>query len=319
MCNTVTSILLLLLIGVAAGQDLVVQTTDVLVPALVKDSKGKLVFGLHAEDFLIEDDGVEQTVKLDETQALEPVSLVAAVQTGRTAFRELDQMQGLGAMLGPVFAQLGTQIAIVTFDSHVTLLRDFTDNEQLVRGDLKKVRPGDGGAVTLDAVIYSLKMLAAVPENHLRVLLLISETRDHGSAVNIADIIALAGSNKNTLVYTLAFSPAVSEVLDINRQANGPDLLAPILMASQAMRKNVPKAIASMTGGEYGLFRSRAGFEDRLQDFDNHLRNRYLLSFEPKAPHSGLHNIRVKLRGHRGATVLARNSYWIAQKVSPSH
>jgi len=45
-------------------------------------------------------------------------------------------------------------------------------------------------------------------------------------------------------------------------------------------------------------------------DFTNHLRARYLLSIEPKSPHPGLHQLRVRLRDADNKTVLARSSYW---------
>ena len=75
---------------------------------------------------------------------------------------------------------------------------------------------------------------------------------------------------------------------------------------------NTPKAIASQTGGEYELFESRKRFETRMIDFTNHLHNRYVLSFEPKNPKPGLHEIRVRLKEPGTATVLARSSYWVA-------
>jgi hypothetical protein len=69
-----------------------------------------------------------------------------------------------------------------------------------------------------------------------------------------------------------------------------------------------------MTGGEYELFATRKKFEVRMTDFTNHLHSRYLLSFAPKNPHPGLHQIRVRLRAQSGeaggATVLARSTYW---------
>jgi hypothetical protein len=66
-----------------------------------------------------------------------------------------------------------------------------------------------------------------------------------------------------------------------------------------------------MTGGEYELFSSRKGFETDLNSFANHLHNRYLLSFEPKSPHPGLHRIRVRLRNPSpDETVLFRSNYW---------
>lgn len=80
------------------------------------------------------------------------------------------------------------------------------------------------------------------------------------------------------------------------------------------MRKNVPSTVTSMTGGEYELFATRKKFEVRMNDFTNHLHSRYLLSFSPKNPQPGLHQIRVRLRPQShdavDATVLARTSYW---------
>ncbi|SPF35201.1 hypothetical protein SBA1_140092 [Candidatus Sulfotelmatobacter kueseliae] len=40
------------------------------------------------------------------------------------------------------------------------------------------------------------------------------------------------------------------------------------------------------------------------------MHSRYLLSFAPKNPQPGLHQIRVRLKDASDATVLARSSYW---------
>jgi len=152
------------------------------------------------------------------------------------------------------------------------------------------------------------------------VLLLISETRDHSSHLaKLDDVVSLIGGS-NATVYCLAFSPSLSQVLDTERGRNRdeaywdapPDVIAPILMARQAMRKNAAKAIALQTGGEYELFESRKRFETRMMDFTNHLHNRYVLSFEPRNPTPGLHQLRVRLKDTGSATVLARSSYWVA-------
>lgn len=45
-------------------------------------------------------------------------------------------------------------------------------------------------------------------------------------------------------------------------------------------------------------------------DFTNHLHNRYLLSFEPKDPHPGLHKVSVRLRAPKDAIIAARDRYW---------
>jgi|ERR1700722_524524 VWFA-related protein len=291
------------------------QSNIVLIPALVKDSQGSIVYGLQAQDFIVEDDGVAQTIRLDETPEAQPISLVVAIQRGRRAYAEFPRMHGLMAMLDPLFALGTAQVAVVEFDKQVKLAQDFTSNENLVDEDLKNLQPGNDGASILDAVRDSVDLLKKQPEDRLRILLLISEERDHGSTVKLEDAVAAVGQS-NALMYALVFSPALSNILDTERGTNknemnaSPDLFGPILMTVQAMRKNVPKTIAAMTGGEYELFATKKKFDIRMNDFTNHLHSRYLLSFAPKNPHPGLHQIRVRLKSAKKDTVLARTSYW---------
>ncbi len=293
------------------------QTNLVLVPTLVRDANGRPVYGLQAKDFVIEDDGVQQVVQLDDAAESNPVSLVIAIQRGRRASYEFPRIQGLYSMLQPVLDQADAEIALVEFDSTVELTRDFTSDSSLIARDLKNLQYGDSGAAILDAVYFSERLLEKVPKERQRVLLLISETRDHGSvwARKMNDVVTMVGTS-DTTIYALPFSPSLSNVLDTMRGNNieemneGPDLIAPLKMAVQAMKKNAPKTIASMTGGEYELFETRSTFENRMLDFTNHLHSRYLLSFEPKDPRAGLHHIRVGLRSRAEVTVLARTRYW---------
>jgi VWFA-related protein len=294
------------------------QSNVVVIPALVKSAQGEIVYGLGAKDFIVEDDGVEQPVRLDEAAEGRAVSLVVAIQRGRRANYEFPRIRGLSAMLGPMLeAGLG-RVAIVEFDSEVKLMQDFTGNSGAIAETLRELQPGDGGAAILDAVDYSVKMLEKAPRERQRVLLLISETRDHGShGAKVEDVVTEIGQS-STAVYALAFSPSRSNVLDtmrgnnINEMNPGPDLLAPLVMAAEAMKKNMPKTVAGMTGGEYELFATRKNFEARMIDFTNHVHSRYVLSIEPRSPHAGLHQIRVRLRGRGDGIVLARSSYWAA-------
>jgi VWFA-related protein len=308
--------LMLAVIAVAQEPTFRVQSNVVTVPILIKDDKGNVVYGLHAKDFIIEDDGTEQVAQLDEAAEAEPISMVVALQRGRRARREFPRMRGLSSLLSPIFGQPESQVALVEFDSTVRLTQAFTHNSEEIEGDLGRLEAGDESAAILDAVQYSVDLLDEAPKDHQRVLVLISETRDHGSRfTKIKDVVAATGRS-NTVVYALPFSPGISQVLDTERGRNkdewggSPDLLAPLIMASHAMRKNTAKAIAGMTGGEYEMFTSRKGFERLMTDFPNHLHSRYLLSFEPKNPHPGLHEIRVRSKEPRARTILARGTYW---------
>jgi VWFA-related protein len=311
-------LLFLLLCGGAVSQEITLhsQSNVVIIPALVKSANGEVVYGLGPKDFVVEDDGVEQTIRVDEAAEGSAVSLVVAIQRGRRADYEFPRIRGLSAMLDPmVEAGLGS-VAIVEFDSQVQLAQDFSSNSERTAGTLKELQPGDGGAAILDAVDYSVKMLEKAPKERQRLLLLISETRDHGSQAKVEDVVAEIGQS-NTTVYALAFSPSRSNVLDtmrgnnINEMHEGVDFLDLGYRVVQAMRKNTPETIAAMTGGEFESFATGKGFEAHMIDFTNHVHSRYLLSIEPKSPHEGLHQIRVRLRDVGDQVVLARSSYWV--------
>ncbi|PWT84729.1 MAG: hypothetical protein C5B58_04240 [Acidobacteria bacterium] len=102
--STFLSIFLALL-SAAFGQETTLRTRAnlVLLPTLVKDSQGSIVYRLQAKDFIVEDDGVEQPARLDETPEGQPISLVLAIQKGRRASYDFPRMEGLRAMLSPLF------------------------------------------------------------------------------------------------------------------------------------------------------------------------------------------------------------------------
>ncbi len=287
----------------------------VLVPTLVKDKEGSVVYGLEAGDFIIEDNGIPQTVRLDEAPEGQPLSLAIVVQKGRRASYEFPRIQGLRTMLDPLFALGKTRAAIVEFDSEARLARNFTTDGSLISADLATLEAGDSGAAILDAIAYAIELLKHEPDDRLRVLLLVSENHDHGSRIKIDDAVAAIGQ-ANTTMYALAFSPGVSNILDTARGTNkdemhgGVNFIDLAYRAAQAMRKNVPSTMAAMTGGECESFTSRKKFESKMNDFTNHMHSRYLLSFAPQDPKPGLHQIRVRLKQAGDAVVLARTSYW---------
>jgi hypothetical protein len=120
----------------------------------------------------------------------------------------------------------------------------------------------------------------------------------------------------NTLVLSLVFSPGKAEIIEWGRGeptgGTGTELniLAPLIMTMNAMRRNTPKTLAALSGGEYDPFTREKGFENRVAEVASHARNRYILSFHPTDLTPGLHTIEVKLTQDYGAHVVARNSYW---------
>ena len=170
------------------------QSNVVLVPALVKDQDGQVIYGLTADDFVIEDDGVPQAVELEDSVESDPVSVILVIQTGRRASREFSRIQGLSALVSPLLDQPHTRMALLEFDSHVQITRDFSEVSGDVDRYLQDLQPGDNGAVILDALNLAINLLGKESEDRKRVLLLVSEMRDHGSHIaTIDDIVAAVG------------------------------------------------------------------------------------------------------------------------------
>jgi hypothetical protein len=204
-----------------------VNTTVVLVPTLVEKSSGSVVYGLQPQDFALFDNGVPQKVHVDEDLDSQPVSLVICVQRGRDAALEFDKFARLGPLLQLFLGDGQGEAALVAFDSRPVFLSGFDRDTTYVQQQLSNLPPGDGGAAILDAVGYSVNLLAQRPDDHRRVLLLISETRDHGSRhVTIPELVERIGES-NTLVLSLAFSPGKAELLEWGKGNPGGDLLAP--------------------------------------------------------------------------------------------
>ena len=180
-CSFLILVALLAIPAIPQETTLYSQSILVFLPTLVKDSQGGVVYGLSASDFIVEDDGVAQSVRLDESPEAQPISLVIAIQKGRSAAKEFPRMQGLKTMLDPLFALGTARVAVVEFDSQVNLTRDFSRDETLIDADLMNLQSGDAGSGILDAIRYSVGLLRKEPDDRLRVLLLISETHDHGS------------------------------------------------------------------------------------------------------------------------------------------
>ena len=291
-----------------------VNTSVVLVPTLVEKSSGAVVYGLQPKDFTLLDNGVLQSVHVDEDLDSSPVSLVICMQRGRDAALEFDKFARLGPLL-ELFTGAGHgEVALVVFDSKPVYLEGFQKDTSYIQRDLQQLPEGDGGAAILDAVGYSVELLEQRPADHRRVLLLISETRDHGSKnVTIPQLVEHIGTT-NTLVLSLAFAPSKAELIDWGRgNTDGGtelNLLAPLMMTINAMRRNTPKTLAAMSGGEYAPFTREKGFENRVAEVASHARNRYMLSFHPTDLTPGLHTIKVSLAENYGARVVTRASYW---------
>jgi VWFA-related protein len=291
-----------------------VTTNEVLVPTLVEKHDGEVIYGLTQKDFVLEDNGVPQKIRVQEEMDTAPVSLVVAVEEGGVSALEFDKLAKLGPLLDLFLSDGRSQAALVGFDSVPHLIHDYTHSSDEIGDALQHLEPGNGGDAILDTVSYAVDLLEDSPKQYRRVLLLVSEKRDHGSKHTRPEKLAEKIGRSDILVLSISFSPSRAEFLHDVKDSGDDRIMNPIssiAMIAQAFKKNVAKEIAGMSGGEYNTFTGDKAFEQRVVDAAKHARNRYLISFSPSDPTPGLHTIRVKTVQDYGARIVTRANYWL--------
>ena len=292
-----------------------VTAKEVLVPTLVEKPDGDVVYGLKPSDFVLEDNGVSQKIRVQEEMDTAPVALVVAVEEGGVSALEFDKLAKLGPLLDLFLSDGRGEAALVGFDSSPHLIVDYTHSSDDVDDALKHLQPGDGRDAILDTLSYSVDLLATQPKEYRRVVLLISEERDHGSKHTKPDQLIKKIGRGDVLVLSVSFSPSRAEFLhDVKDSGDNRTMstISTLLMAVQAFKKNVAKEVAKESGGEYETFTGDKRFEQRVVEAARHVRNRYLISFSPSDQTPGLHTIRVKTAQDYGARIVARANYWMA-------
>ena len=181
------------------------SSTVVLVPALVKTKTGETVFSLTAEDFILKDNGVPQTLHLETDTDSQPLALVVIVETGGQGARHLRDYDNLGPELDAVIGDVRHLVAVVGFDSKPRIAQDFTDDTDVAAKTIATLNEGDQGAAILDALDFGIDLLRDVPPRYRRAVLLITETADSGRETSL-DAAVRSVSDTNTAIYSFGFS-----------------------------------------------------------------------------------------------------------------
>src|SRR6185437_10316379 len=299
-------------------------TTLVVVPTLVQTTDNALVFSLKADDFVLTDDGVPQKVTLED-ESTRPLSLVVLMQTGGAARGQFPSYANLSTMIESILGPAPNKVSIVNFDSRPEAASPFTSDVAEWKDAIDHPDVGDSGAAIFDGLEYAIGLLKQQPANTRRAILLISQEHDDGSQAKVKDVVRDLGET-NTAVYSMTFSSektAFKQAFKDPPHLNPPmnigagsfqgyfNLSEPLGMILGSMKKNMSAEIAALSGGETSSFDNAVELGDDLNMLNNHIRNRYILSFYPTSQNAGLHTITVRLPQHPGLLVSARRNYWL--------
>ena len=301
------------------AQEPVIRTNVplVLVPVTVTDAKGKPVDGLQQEDFILDDDGQEQRqVRLDTSDTvLAPVAMVVAIQSSGISEPALARIHRVGAMIQPLVAGERGEAAVLTYDSEVRTLQQFTRDSAFITGAFEVVEPRTiKSAKLVDAVIEGVNLLETRPENYRRIMLILGESRDRGSKAKL-DKAVEAAQRAGVALYPMTYSAQkiawASKPGDAPPLPEAPDYAGAVVELARLTTTNTADAFARATGGRHLSFTTLDGLEGAISRLGEEVHSQYLLSFAPgSSRNKGYHRIAVTVKSKRDVVVRARPGYW---------
>ncbi len=224
--------------GVAGAQEFGVDTGEVLtvedpelitfsteinvvsIPVVVTGPKGVYIHGLEKSDFTVIDNDAPQQIT-DFDVSFQPISMVICVQTSDRIESMLDQLEKTAYLFTEaVLGEFG-QTAIIGFDSRIKILSEFTNDAKKIDRTLSNLRVGANGIRVSDAVYEGIRLLLKQPENHKRVVVVISEGQDNGSQIRLGETIRTAQLN-GIQVYPIYLSTLKSRLKDPPKPPAGP-------------------------------------------------------------------------------------------------
>ena len=149
----VTALLLAAAFGAYAQDDqykIRAKVDLVVVPVTVKGGGEKLITSLKKEDFILLEDGHQQTIT---NFTMDPVPLSAAVvvDTG-LGHDALDKVQKTFPALEGAFSKFD-EVALYKYDKFVTKVLDFSKDSDTVRATMDKLRDIQARSMTTDASV----------------------------------------------------------------------------------------------------------------------------------------------------------------------
>ncbi len=319
------------------------DVVNVQVPVTVRDAKGNFINGLTPFDFQLLDQGIPQPLKLD--VAAHPISLAIAVQSDATTRQILPTVQKSASLFFPLVAGDSGRIAVAGFDHRVTWHTGFTSNPDEIKAAFGKLKPGSNQHHLDDAAMEGVRLLQKEGKDRRKILILISETRDKGSAVTPRDVLTQA-EFADVTVYPVSMNHLLNQ-LTTQAEPNRPHAVPPEYRgnlpmgvmrtgttdAQQNMGNWTPifkeifalikgvfvdnslETYAKFTGGREQNFVSQGGLEDAVRQIGEEIHSQYLLTFAPNSPEGGYHEIEVKvLSASPNLKISSRPGYWLAPR-----
>ena len=176
------------------------EIDEVTVPVTVLSPKGEYIHDMIQQDFTILDNDVVQEVVGFDVSFL-PISMVICVQTSDRVAGILGDIRKTAYLFTELVLGEHGEAALMTFDSRIKLLVDFTNDTKKIETGLKGMRIGTSAVALADAMYSAIRMLLKRPESHRKIIVVISESQNNGSRIGLGE------SLRTAQLYNIAIYP----------------------------------------------------------------------------------------------------------------
>jgi VWFA-related protein len=277
-----------------------VQVNLVNLFATVRDKHKAIVTGLKQDDFQVYEDGQLQEITNFSAESNLPITLGILIDTSGSEYYMLSGEKEAGSrFLGRVLRK-GDLAMIMTFDTDVDLLADFTDDRGLLDRAINRAQinvpvggvivqgplptSGSGGTNFYDAV-YLAAHDKLSSEAGRKAVVVLTDAEDTGSKLQLGDAIE-AAQRTDTVVHIL-------------------------LVAADGGDQSVARRLTDDTGGRMIIVRSERNLEQAFDQISEELRSQYTIGYTPtNKKHDGSYRkIRVEMK-NKDYSVLTRRGYY---------
>src|SRR5580658_7613366 len=244
----------------------------------VTDAHGAPVAGLKKENFVLQEDGREQTIKVFDKESALPISIALAIDTSLSTRHDLPLEQASAKRFVRDIVRPVDALSVFSFSEAVSQSPfGYTADMKRIDEGIDHIRLGAATAL-FDAVYLASRSLDR--RQGRKVLVLITDGGDTVSRVDYKGA-ARAAEEAEALVYSIIVVPIENSA---GREIGGEHALI---------------QLSEDTGGKYYYATSMSQLDNAFHQISEELRNQYLLAYYPsqRASNSEFRRIQVGVSG----------------------
>jgi VWFA-related protein len=268
--------------------------------ATVRDKHKAIVTGLKQDDFQVYEDGQPQEITYFSAESNLPITLGILMDTSGSEYFMLSGEKEAGSRFLARVLRKGDLAMVMSFDTDVDLLADFTDDRSMLDRAINRAQinapsggmiaqgplptSGTGGTNFYDAV-YLAAHDKLSSEAGRKAIVVLTDAEDTGSKLNLQDAIE-AAQRTDTVVHVL-------------------------LVAADGGDQSVAKRLTDETGGRMIIVRNEKNLEQAFDQISEELRSQYTVGYAPtnKKRDGSYRKIKVEMKD-KEYSVLTRRGYY---------